>query len=204
MARQRKTQALLPLRGKILNVLGAASSKLGTNQEISDLSQALGVGLGTRFNLDDLRYEKVIIMTDADVDGAHIAALLMTFFFTQMRPMIDAGHLYLACPPLYRLTQGANRVYCIDERERDEWFEKGLGGKGKIDVSRFKGLGEMNAKDLKETTMDPDTRKLIRVSIDEDEPGETENLVERLMGKKPEMRFEYIQENAKFAQELDV
>lgn len=204
MARERKTQALLPLRGKILNVLGAASSKLGTNQEISDLSQALGVGLGTRFNLDDLRYEKVIIMTDADVDGAHIAALLMTFFFTQMRPMIDAGHLYLACPPLYRLTQGANRVYCIDERERDEWFDKGLGGKGKIDVSRFKGLGEMNAKDLKETTMDPKTRKLIQVSIDEDEPGETGNLVERLMGKKPEMRFEYIQENAKFVQELDV
>jgi topoisomerase-4 subunit B len=204
MARERKTQALLPLRGKILNVLGAASSKLGTNQEISDLSQALGVGLGTRFNLDDLRYEKVIIMTDADVDGAHIAALLMTFFFTQMRPMIDAGHLYLACPPLYRLTQRANRVYCIDERERDEWFDKGLGGKGKIDVSRFKGLGEMNAKDLKETTMDPKTRKLIQVSIDEDEPGETGNLVERLMGKKPEMRFEYIQENAKFVQELDV
>ncbi len=204
MGRDRKTQALLPLRGKILNVLGAASSKLGTNQEISDLSQALGVGLGTRFNLDDLRYDKVIIMTDADVDGAHIAALLMTFFFTQMRPMIDAGHLYLACPPLYRLTQGAKRVYCVDEAERDAWLEKGLGGKGKIDVSRFKGLGEMDAKDLKETTMDPSTRKLIRVSIDEDEPGETGHLVERLMGKKPELRFQYIQENAKFVEELDV
>ncbi|XXK30432.1 DNA topoisomerase IV subunit B [Rhodobacteraceae bacterium nBUS_24] len=204
MGRDRKTQALLPLRGKILNVLGAASSKLGTNQEISDLSQALGVSLGTRFNLDDLRYDKVIIMTDADVDGAHIAALLMTFFFTQMRPMIDAGHLYLACPPLYRLTQGAKRVYCIDEQERDEWLKKGLGGKGKIDVSRFKGLGEMDAKDLKETTMDPATRKLIRVSIDEDEPGETGHLVERLMGKKPELRYQYIQENAKFVEELDV
>ena len=204
MGRDRKTQALLPLRGKILNVLGAASSKLGTNQEISDLSQALGVGLGTRFNLDDLRYDKVIIMTDADVDGAHIAALLMTFFFTQMRPMIDAGHLYLACPPLYRLTQGAKRVYCVDEQERDEWLQKGLGGKGKIDVSRFKGLGEMDAKDLKETTMDPATRKLIRVSIDEDEPGETGHLVERLMGKKPELRYQYIQENAKFVEELDV
>ena len=204
MGRDRKTQALLPLRGKILNVLGAASSKLGTNQEISDLSQALGVGLGTRFNLDDLRYDKVIIMTDADVDGAHIAALLMTFFFTQMRPMIDAGHLYLACPPLYRLTQGAKRVYCVDEAERDEWLKKGLGGKGKIDVSRFKGLGEMDAKDLKETTMDPATRKLIRVSIDEDEPGETGHLVERLMGKKPELRYQYIQENAKFVEELDV
>ncbi len=204
MGRDRKTQALLPLRGKILNVLGAASSKLGTNQEISDLSQALGVGLGTRFNLDDLRYDKVIIMTDADVDGAHIAALLMTFFFTKMRPMIDAGHLYLACPPLYRLTQGAKRVYCVDEAERDEWLKKGLGGKGKIDVSRFKGLGEMDAKDLKETTMDPATRKLIRVSIDEDEPGETGHLVERLMGKKPELRYQYIQENAKFVEELDV
>ncbi|MEE2945251.1 MAG: DNA topoisomerase IV subunit B [Pseudomonadota bacterium] len=204
MGRNRKTQALLPLRGKILNVLGAASSKLGTNAEISDLTQALGVGLGTKFNVDDLRYDKIIIMTDADVDGAHIAALLMTFFYTQMRPMIDHGHLYLACPPLFRLTQGAKRVYCVDEAERDEWLEKGLGGKGKIDVSRFKGLGEMDAKDLKETTMDPASRKLIRVTIDEDEPGETGDLVERLMGKKPEKRFEYIQENARFVEELDV
>ncbi|MDO6731329.1 DNA topoisomerase IV subunit B [Marinovum sp. 2_MG-2023] len=204
MARDRKTQALLPLRGKILNVLGAASSKLGSNAEINDLSQALGVGLGSRFNIDDLRYEKIIIMTDADVDGAHIAALLMTFFFTQMRPMIDSGHLYLACPPLFRLTQGAKRVYCLDEAEREMWMEKGLGGKGKIDVSRFKGLGEMDAKDLKDTTMNPLTRKLIRVSIDEDEPGETGDLVERLMGKKPEKRFEYIQANAKFVEELDV
>ena len=204
MARDRKTQALLPLRGKILNVLGAASSKLGSNAEINDLTQALGVGLGTRFNVDDLRYDKIIIMTDADVDGAHIASLLMTFFFTQMRPMIDTGHLYLACPPLYRLTQGAKRVYCLDERERDVWMEKGLGGKGKIDVSRFKGLGEMDAKDLKDTTMNPETRKLIRVTIDEDEPGETGDLVERLMGKKPEMRYQYIQENARFVEELDV
>ncbi|NKB27640.1 MAG: DNA topoisomerase IV subunit B [Rhodobacteraceae bacterium] len=204
MARNRKTQALLPLRGKILNVLGAASSKMGANAEINDLCQALGVGLGTRFRVDDLRYDKVIIMTDADVDGAHIAALLMTFFFTQMRPMIDTGHLYLACPPLFRLTQGARRVYCLDEGERDQMLEAGLGGKGKIDVSRFKGLGEMDAKDLKETTMDPDSRKLIRVTIDEDEPGETGDLVERLMGKKPEMRFQYIQENARFVEELDV
>ena len=204
MARDRKTQALLPLRGKILNVLGAASSKLGSNQEISDLTQALGVGLGTRFNLDDLRYDKVIIMTDADVDGAHIASLLMTFFFTQMRPLIDHGHLYLACPPLFRLTQGSERVYCLDETERDIWLKDGLGGRGKIDVSRFKGLGEMDAKDLKETTMDPSSRKLIRVSIDDQEPGETSNLVDQLMGKKPELRFQYIQENAKFADELDI
>ena len=204
MARNRKTQALLPLRGKILNVLGAASNKMSANAEINDLCQAMGVGLGTKFSIDDLRYEKIIIMTDADVDGAHIASLLMTFFFTQMRPMIDAGHLYLACPPLYRLTQGSKRVYCLDEAEREMWEAKGLGGKGKIDVSRFKGLGEMDAKDLKETTMDPEVRKLIRVSIDEDEPGETGDLVERLMGKKPELRFQYIQENARFVEELDV
>ena len=204
MARNRETQALLPLRGKILNVLGAASSKLGSNQEINDLAQALGVGMGTRFDVDDMRYDKIIIMTDADVDGAHIASLLMTFFFTQMRPMIAAGRLYLACPPLYRLTQGAKRAYCLDETERDSWLERGLGGKGRIDVSRFKGLGEMDAKDLKETTMDPGTRKLIRVTVDEDAPGETGDLVERLMGKKPELRFQYIQENARFAEELDV
>lgn len=204
MARNRTNQALLPLRGKILNVLGSASSKIGTNQEIADLTQALGVGLGTKFNVDDLRYDKVIIMTDADVDGAHIAALLMTFFFTQMRPMIDHGHLYLACPPLYRLTQGARRLYVADDAEKERMLHKGLGGKGKIDVQRFKGLGEMDAKDLKETTMDPKSRKLIRVTIDEDEPGQTGDLVERLMGKKPELRFQYISENARFVEELDV
>mgnify|MGYP001320388849 FL=1 len=204
MARDRTNQALLPLRGKILNVLGAASAKMGQNQEINDLCQALGVGIGAKFRLDDLRYDKIIIMTDADVDGAHIASLLMTFFFTQMRPMIDKGHLYLACPPLYRLTQGAKRIYVADDAEKEEWLEKGLGGKGKIDVQRFKGLGEMDAKDLKDTTMNPATRKLIRVSIDEDEPGETGDLVERLMGKKPELRFQYISENARFVEELDV
>ena len=203
-ARNRNNQALLPLKGKILNVLGAASNKLGSNTEINDLCEALGVGLGSKFNIDELRYEKIIIMTDADVDGAHIASLLMTFFFSQMRPLIDKGHLYLACPPLFRLTQGAKRIYCLDESERDMWLEKGIGGKGKIDVSRFKGLGEMDAKDLKETTMDPTTRKLIRVSIDEDIPGETGDLIERLMGKKPEKRYEYIQDNARFVDELDV
>ncbi|TJZ82242.1 DNA topoisomerase IV subunit B [Paracoccus hibiscisoli] len=204
MARDRTNQALLPLRGKILNVLGAASAKMGANQEINDLCQALGVGMGSRFNVDDLRYDKIIIMTDADVDGAHIASLLMTFFFTQMRPMIDKGHLYLACPPLYRLTQGAHRLYVSDDAEKERMMEKGLGGRGKIDVQRFKGLGEMDAKDLKDTTMNPNTRKLIRVSIDDDEGGETGDLVERLMGKKPELRFEYIQENARFVEELDV
>ena len=194
----------MPLKGKILNVLGAASSKLVHQRRNQRPCEALGVGLGTKFNVDDLRYDKIIIMTDADVDGAHIAALLMTFFYTQMRPMIDAGHLYMACPPLFRLTQGAKRVYCVDEAEKDMWLEKGLGGKGRIDVSRFKGLGEMDAKDLKETTMDPNSRKLIRVTIDEDEPGETDALVGDLMGKKPEKRFQYIQENARFVEELDV
>ncbi|MDG1353877.1 MAG: DNA topoisomerase IV subunit B [Sulfitobacter sp.] len=203
-ARNRVNQALLPLKGKILNVLGAASNKLHTNSEINDLCEALGVGMGSKFNLDDLRYDKIIIMTDADVDGAHIAALLMTFFYTQMRPMIDAGHLYLACPPLYRLTQGARRVYVADDAEKDLYLEKGLGGKGKIDLQRFKGLGEMDAKDLKETTMDPATRKLIKVTVQEDIAGETADLVERLMGKKPELRFQYIQENARFVEELDV
>ena len=203
-ARNRENQALLPLKGKILNVLGAASNKLGSNIEISDLCEALGVSMGTKFNVDDLRYDKIIIMTDADVDGAHIASLLMTFFFTQMRPLIDQGHLYLACPPLYRLTQGAKRLYVSNDAEKEIYMEKGLGGKGKIDVQRFKGLGEMDAKDLKETTMDPKTRKLIRVTIDEDEPGETSDLVERLMGKKPELRFQYIQENARFVEELDL
>lgn len=203
-ARDRETQALLPLKGKILNVLGAASNKLHDNSEIRDICEALGVGMGTKFKVDDLRYDKIIIMTDADVDGAHIASLLMTFFFTQMRPLIDKGHLYLACPPLYRLTQGPRRIYVASDAEKEEWLAKGLGGKGKIDVQRFKGLGEMDAKDLKDTTMDPKSRKLIRVSIDEDAPGETGDLVERLMGKKPELRFQYIQENARFVEELDV
>ncbi len=204
MARDRKTQALLPLRGKILNVLGAASNKIGTNNEINDLCQALGVQMGTKFNIEDLRYDKVIIMTDADVDGAHIAALLMTFFFTQMRPLIDNGHLYMACPPLFRLTQGARREYCMDDAAKDALMATGLGGRAKIEVSRFKGLGEMDAKDLKDTTMNPETRQLIRINIDEDEPGETADLVDRLMGKKPELRFEYIQQNAQFVEELDV
>ncbi|WP_444465196.1 DNA topoisomerase IV subunit B [Rhodobacter capsulatus] len=204
MARDRTMQALLPLRGKILNVLGAASSKLGQNQEINDLAQALGVGLGSKFRVDDLRYDKIIIMTDADVDGAHIASLLMTFFFTQMRGLIDKGHLYLACPPLYRLTQGAKRIYVADDAEKELWLAKGLGGRGKIDVQRFKGLGEMDAKDLKDTTMNPATRKLIRVTIDDEFSGETDDLVERLMGKKPELRFQYITANARFVEELDV
>ncbi|MCX7888716.1 MAG: DNA topoisomerase IV subunit B [Rhodobacteraceae bacterium] len=203
-AREREFQALLPLRGKVLNVLGAASGKLNDNAEIRDICEALGTGMGSRFNIDDLRYDKIIIMTDADVDGAHIASLLMTFFFTQMRPLIDRGHLYLACPPLYRLTQGAARVYVADDAEKEAWLARGLGGKGRIDVQRFKGLGEMDARDLRDTTMNPATRRLIRVTIHEDEPGETGDLVERLMGRRPELRFQYISENARFVEELDV
>lgn len=203
-ARNRKTQAILPLRGKILNVLGAASNKMMQNQELNDLCQAMGVHIGTRFDVNDLRYDRIVIMTDADVDGAHIAALLMTFFFIQMRPLIDHGHLYLAAPPLYRLTQGSKSVYANDEAERDEYLKNGLGARGKIEVSRFKGLGEMNPSQLKETTMDPKFRTLIRVTIDDEIPGETTDLVERLMGKKPELRYQYIQENAKFVVELDV
>ena len=195
---------MLPLRGKILNVANASSEKLAQNQELSDLCLALGVTAGSKFNIDDLRYEKIVIMTDADVDGAHIASLLMTFFFRQMRPLIDSGRLYLASPPLYRITQGAKSIYAKDDLEKDEVVAKFNKGRGKVEVSRFKGLGEMMPKQLKETTMDPGSRTLIKVSIDEDEPGETGDLVERLMGRKAELRFDYIQENARFAEDLDV
>jgi topoisomerase-4 subunit B len=195
---------VLPLRGKILNVLGASGSKLSQNQELQDLMQALGVGMGSKFREEDLRYDRVIIMTDADVDGAHIASLLMTFFFTHLRPLIEQGHLYLAQPPLYRLTQGAVSVYARDEAEREAWLKKGLGGRGKIETSRFKGLGEMMPKQLRETTMDPATRNLTRVTIHDEAPGETGDLVERLMGRKPELRFQYITENARFVEDIDV
>ncbi len=199
MARDRTTQALLPLRGKVLNVLGASSSKLAGNAEINDMCLALGVGLGANFSIDDLRYDRVIIMTDADVDGAHIATLLMTFFYAYMRPLIDQGHLFLACPPLYRLRQGNRRLYALDEGERDRYQAEGLGGKGRIDVSRFKGLGEMDAKDLKDTTMNPATRSLIRIAVAETERDMTDDLITRLMGKKPAERFAFIQERAQFA-----
>ena len=204
MARDRRTQALLPLRGKVLNVLGAASSKISANAEINDLCQALGVGMGKNFQINSLRYDKIIIMTDADVDGAHIATLLMTFFYTYMRPVIDKGHLYLACPPLYRLTQGSMRVYALNDNELERYQVNGIGGKGKIDVSRFKGLGEMDAKDLRDTTMNPNTRSLVRVSVHKDETHETDTLITRLMGKKPEARFKFLQEHARFVTNLDI
>ncbi len=204
MARDRNTQALLPLRGKILNVLGAASSKITTNNEIKDICQALGVEMGSGFKLEDLRYDKIIIMTDADVDGAHIASLLMTFFYSQMKPIVENGHLYLACPPLYRLSQGPLKVYALDDNTKEELFEKGLGGRGPVRVSRFKGLGEMDAKDLKNTTMNPDSRTLLRVCVARDEDDDTDDLISRLMGRKAEERFMFIQEKASFASNLDI
>jgi topoisomerase-4 subunit B len=205
-ARDRATQAVLPLRGKILNVASASSSKLADNQLLSDLIQALGCGTGTRYREQDLRYEKVVIMTDADVDGAHIASLLITFFFREMRGLIEGGHLYLAVPPLYRLSQGAKTLYARDGSHKDELMASAFNGKGKIEVSRFKGLGEMLPKQLKETTMDRKVRTLLRVEIDEDDRGATTKLVDQLMGNRPEARFCFIQERAEFAtpDELDI
>ena len=210
-ARNRKTQAVLPLRGKILNVASATKEKMRANQEISDLHEALGCGSGDTFIEDDLRYEKVIIMTDADVDGAHIAALLMTFFYKEMPELVNTGHLYLALPPLYRISQGGKTLYARDELHKDELMGKEFTGRGKIDISRFKGLGEMPPRQLKETTMAPENRTLLRVTVpagqtDDEivESRETEKLVDALMGKKPELRFQFIQENAQFISELDV
>ncbi|WP_210483265.1 DNA topoisomerase IV subunit B [Microvirga antarctica] len=205
-ARDRKSQAILPLRGKILNVASAGRDKLMANQQLSDLIQALGCGMGSAYRDGDLRYEKVIIMTDADVDGAHIASLLITFFYRQTPRLIDAGHLYLAVPPLYRLTQGTKSAYARDEADKDKLLKTMFKGSGKVEIGRFKGLGEMLPAQLKETTMDPKKRLLLKVVIDADERPETGDAVERLMGNKPEARFTFIQERAAFAneEELDI
>jgi topoisomerase-4 subunit B len=200
-ARDRSTQAILPLRGKILNVASAAAGKLQQNQELTDLVQALGCGTGTKYVEGDLRYDRVIIMTDADVDGAHIASLLLTFFYREMPGLIDDGKLYLAMPPLYRLTQGGKTVYARDDADRERILKTEFRSNAKVEVSRFKGLGEMMPAQLKETTMRPGHRTLLQVRIPEDDVKETENLFERLMGKKPELRFQFIQENAEFARE---
>ncbi len=200
--RDRATQALLPLRGKILNVASATKEKLAANQELSNLTQALGCGLGAHYRDEDLRYEKVIVMTDADVDGAHIASLLITFFYRQMPRLIEKGHLYLAVPPLYKLTQGSKTVYARDDAHRDELVRTVLTGKGKIEASRFKGLGEMNPDQLKETTMDPAKRTLLKVVLENDERDDVSDCVDRLMGNKPEARFAFIQERAAFATDL--
>ena len=210
-ARERTTQAILPLRGKILNVASATLDKMRANQEITDLIQALGAGIGSDYDDGKLRYEKIIIMTDADVDGAHIASLLMTFFYREMPGLIENGHLYLAAPPLYRLSQGGKVAYARDDKHKDELLKKEFAGRGKVEISRFKGLGEMPAPQLRETTMNPEKRGLWRVVIpsrkkesDRAEFRATEKLVESLMGRKPELRLEYIQKNAKFAKDLDV
>jgi topoisomerase-4 subunit B len=209
-ARSRETQAVLPLRGKILNVASATLDKIRANQEIGDLMQALGVATGSAFNLKDLRYEKVIIMTDADVDGAHIASLLMTFFYQEMPELIRSGHLYLAQPPLYRVTAGGVTYYPRDDKEKAVLVEKlSAKHKSRIDIGRFKGLGEMTAPQLKETTMNPGQRTLLKVMIAEDAQESTAERVHQLMGKKPELRFQFIREQTelygeKFREALDV
>jgi topoisomerase-4 subunit B len=202
-ARDRERQAILPLRGKILNVANASSQKMSENQLLSDLMQALGVGTGERYREDDLRYERVIIMTDADVDGAHIASLLITFFYQKMPQLIENAHLYLALPPLYKLTHGAKSVYARDDRHKDALIKSEFAHNAKVEVSRFKGLGEMNASQLKETTMDPAKRTLLRVEIVGDRKA-TGEAVNALMGSKPEARFRFIQERAAFAKDLDI
>ncbi len=209
--RNRENQAILPLRGKILNVASASADKLSANQELIDLIQALGCGTRDKYDDERLRYDKVIIMTDADVDGAHIASLLITFFFREMPDLIQNGHLFLAQPPLYSMTQGAKKMYARDDPHKEELLKTEFAGRGKVEISRFKGLGEMPAADLKKTTMDPKFRVLLRVRMphryveeERQEARETSDLVERLMGRKPELRFQFIQENAQFARDLDV
>ena len=203
-ARDRVTQAVLPMRGKILNVASAGQDKLRANRELSDLMVALGCGAGEGYREDKLRYDKVIIMTDADVDGAHIASLLMTFFFREMPALLDNGHLYLAVPPLYRLSQGGKTLYARDDTHRDELLAEEFDGRGKVEISRFKGLGEMPAAQLKETAMAPGKRTLLRVTVPEPEGAETDRLVESLMGRKPELRLAFIQEKAAGVRDLDI
>ncbi|MFO1122892.1 MAG: DNA topoisomerase IV subunit B [Hyphomicrobiales bacterium] len=205
-ARNRETQAVLPLRGKILNVASATKDKMTANQQLADLIQALGCGTGPSYREEDLRYDKIIIMTDADVDGAHIASLLMTFFYRQMPQLIDEGHLYLAVPPLYKLAQGPKVAYARDDAHKAELLKGEMGGRGKVEVSRFKGLGEMTAPQLKETTMDPKKRMLLRVTLEDAMRADTAKIVEQLMGNKPEERFNFISERAEFvsAEGLDI
>ena len=205
-ARDRASQAILPLRGKILNVANATRDKLASNQQLADLVQALGCGSGSHYRENDLRYGRIIIMTDADVDGAHIASLLITFFYRQMPKLIEAGRLYLAVPPLYKMTQGSKVAYARDDAHKADLTRSLFTGKGKIELSRFKGLGEMLPAQLKETTMDPKTRTLLRVVVLPEPREETADSVERLMGNKPEMRFAFIQDRAAFTPpaELDI
>jgi topoisomerase IV subunit B len=202
-ARDRAMQAVLPLRGKILNVASAGRDKLAQNQQLADLSQALGSGTGTHYRDEQLRYDKVIIMCDADVDGAHIASLLITYFYREMPKLIENKHLYLAVPPLYRLTHGATTVYARDDKHKDQLMKTVFKGKTKIEIGRFKGLGEMLPSQLKDT-MNPKTRTLQRVTVKDAMRAATTKTVERLMGNRPEARFQFISENAEFAKELDI
>jgi topoisomerase-4 subunit B len=202
-ARDRASQAVLPLRGKILNVASAGHDKLTANQQIADLIQAMGCGTRAKYRDEDLRYDRIIIMTDADVDGAHIASLLMTFFYQEMPQLVHNGHLYLAVPPLYRLSQGGKVMYARDDAHKEELIKTEFSGRGKIDIGRFKGLGEMMAAQLKETTMDPKKRTLLRVDVIDDEEV-TKASVDSLMGTKPEARFRFIQDRAAFVTELDI
>jgi topoisomerase IV subunit B len=204
-ARNRKTQAILPIRGKILNVASATADKIRGNQEIQDLMLAMGCGIRDKCNPDALRYQRIIIMTDADVDGAHIATLLMTFFFQEMAAIVKEGRLYLAQSPLYRLAHGGTVIYARDDEHKAE-LERTVFKNKKLDVSRFKGLGEMPAIQLKETTMDPAKRNLLRVTLptEYEERAQVRELVDHLMGRNPEHRFNFIQQNAKFAEELDI
>jgi topoisomerase-4 subunit B len=204
-ARDRASQAVLPLRGKILNVASAGSDKLSANQQIGDLVQALGCGTRSRYRDEDLRYDRVIIMTDADVDGAHIASLLITFFYQEMPHLIRDGHLYMAVPPLYRISQGGKVMYARNDAHKDELLSSEFTGRGKIEIGRFKGLGEMMAAQLKETTMDPRKRTLLRVDVIDDAEA-TKSAVDSLMGTKADARFRFIQERAEFAdaEELDI
>ncbi len=209
--RDRFTQAILPLRGKILNVASASLDKIMQNQEIKDMCEALGCGVKENYNEDNLRYEKIIIMTDADVDGAHIASLLMTFFYQQMPKLIENGHLYIATPPLYKISAGGKNFYALDDEDKDRILKKEIKANAKPDISRFKGLGEMSAQQLKETTMDKKNRMLLKVILPntsteegKEEAFETRRQVERLMGKNPELRFQFIIERAKFVDDLDI
>ena len=195
-ARDRETQAVLPLRGKILNVASASTEKLRQNQELKDLIEALGCGVGEKFDIARLRYGRVVIMTDADVDGAHIAALLMTFFYKELPALVKEGRVFLAQPPLYRLQAGGVSVYAMDDADRERVLKQRFKANQKVEVSRFKGLGEMPPASLKETTMDPRKRTLLRVVLPPEDRARTSDLVEALMGRKPELRFRFIQENA--------
>ena len=204
-ARNRHNQAILPLRGKILNVEQANLAKFEKNTEVQNLITAIGAGCGRQFNLKNLRYGRIIIMTDADVDGAHIASLLLTFFYRFMPELIRHGHLFLAQPPLFRVTCGTESIYALDEAEKERLLErfKRKKSRTKADISRFKGLGEMDPAQLRETTMNPKTRRLLKVFIDDE--NQTDTLFDRLMGKQPAQRYAFIQEKALFAQDtLDI